>query len=123
HLENGTIIWSPHFQKDRLLLETVQRRAAKAVRSLKTRPYEERLKSLDMYFLEYRRLTGDLVLIFLIMISPDHPCRLMPNRRSSVTLRGHPIKIDVQHSRLKCGQLFLIARLQSLECFTRPCFC
>ncbi|KAF7250726.1 hypothetical protein EG68_08409 [Paragonimus skrjabini miyazakii] len=92
HLENGIVIWPPHLQKDKLLLETVQRRATKAVRGLKTRPYEERLNSLIMYSLKYGRLRSDLVLTFLIMQSPEHPWRLIRNKGSSVTLRGPPHK-------------------------------
>ena len=46
HLEYASTVWSSMFKKDKILIENVQRRATRLVKSIKHLPYEDRLKTL-----------------------------------------------------------------------------
>lgn len=49
------------------MLEKVQKRATKLVRSIQNLPYEDRLSELKLYSLEDRRLRGDLITVHQII--------------------------------------------------------
>jgi len=55
HLEYCMSAWSPHYLKDKELLERVQHRFTRMFKDLRQRHYDERLKSLDLWTLEERR--------------------------------------------------------------------
>ena len=66
HLEFCTAAWSPHYVKDKVLIERIQRRLTKMIPYLKNIPYEERLAKLKLWSLEDRRVRADLIEVFKI---------------------------------------------------------
>jgi len=54
HLEYCVPAWSPHYKKDKILIEKVQRRFTKMIPSVKLLPYEDRLKQLNLRSLKDR---------------------------------------------------------------------
>ena len=57
-------MWHPHLKKDIRLLESVQQRATKLIPEIRNMCDENRLKSLDLPSLSYRRLRGDAIETF-----------------------------------------------------------
>ena len=60
HLEYENQVWFPHLVKDIEAVEYVQRRATKLVPCLKDLSYKERVRTLNLPTLAYRRSRGDL---------------------------------------------------------------
>ena len=56
--------WAPHFRRDVDSTERVQRRATRMIRGQQGRPYEERLRYLNLFSLRKRRRRGDLVTVY-----------------------------------------------------------
>ena len=67
HLEYANQVWSPYLDKDKEIVEGVQRRATKLVPTLKKMNYEQRLKKLGIPTLAYRRKRGEMIEMFKIL--------------------------------------------------------
>jgi len=63
-LEYCSPAWSPHYQKDKALLEKVQHRFTRLFPELRLVDYEERLKKLNLWSLEERRNRADLIELY-----------------------------------------------------------
>ena len=61
-------VWKPHYRKDIDLLEGVQRRALKTIDGFNILSYEDRVKVVHLTTLETKRIRGDLVEVYKIMI-------------------------------------------------------
>ena len=61
NLEYCNSVWSPNYKENMQLLEGVQRRVTKLVPAVKNMRYEDRLRTLKLTSLVYRRLRGDLI--------------------------------------------------------------
>lgn len=93
-LEYCVQAWCPYYQKDIAKLERVQRRVTKMIPSLRNKPYEERLKELDLFPLQHRRLRGDLIQVFKIMRGIDNmDCNKYFSIDKSNYTRGNGCKI------------------------------
>ena len=91
----------PTLRRDINTLERVQRRATKRVAGLANMEYTDRLRSLNLYSMEYRRARGDLILLRDILISDGHPNRHLFQAASTATLRGNSLKLERQRPRLR----------------------
>lgn len=112
HLEYCVQAWSPYYQKDINILEKVQRRATKMVHGMKNLSYDQRLKSLNLFSLERRRIRGDLIEAFKILNQFEN---VEPNdffRRSMTTnLRGHSDKLFKSRSVKLCRRNFFSQKI------------
>lgn len=60
HLEYCSSVWSPHYKKDKELLEKIQHRFTRLFKELRQLTYAERLHALGLWSLEERRNRADL---------------------------------------------------------------
>ena len=98
-LEYGNAVWSPYLIKHINLLENIQRRFTKRIIGLSDTDYESRLRVLRLPSLEFRRLRGDMIETFKIILGLyDHKTTstLFSIVQSSNT-RGHPYKLIKRH--------------------------
>jgi len=63
--------WSPSYKMDIIKLERVQKRFTGMLPGLDGLSYKERLDRLRRFFLERRRLRGDLIEVYKIMRGID----------------------------------------------------
>ena len=61
HLEYCVSVWSPHYTKDKELLERVQHRFTRMIKEVLDKDYLDRLKELNLWTLEERRNRADLI--------------------------------------------------------------
>ena len=94
HLEYCVQFWSPYLRKDVVALGTVQRRFTRLILGMKGLTYEERLNSLGLYSLEFRRMRGDLIEIYKILKGIDkvNADQMFPLMGRSTT-RGHRYRL------------------------------
>jgi len=64
HVEYCTPVWSPCYQKDKLLIERVQHRFTRMIFGFSKLPYCEILERLALWSLEERRNRADIIEVF-----------------------------------------------------------
>ncbi|KAK3088186.1 hypothetical protein FSP39_015873 [Pinctada imbricata] len=112
HLEYANSTWNPYRKADIISIENVKKRATKMLPSLKNLTYEERLKSLELPILRFRRLRGDIIEVFKILtgIYDKRVCSDLFGLNLSST-RGHPFKLKKKRSRLDVRKHFFTNRV------------
>ena len=83
-------------KQDIKALEKVQMRATRLVTALRNKPYQERLKALDLPTLKFRRLRGDMIETYKVLsgIYDTYKCRTGNTYIiSEHATRGHSLKI------------------------------
>ena len=102
HLAYCIHAWSPYIRKDIDMLEQIQRRATKLIPGLIDLRYEERLKECGLTTPETRRLRGDKIEVFKILIgyeNIDSNIFFLEITASKIT-RGHNFTLVKKQSRL-----------------------
>ena len=95
--------------KDRRLIEAVQRRATKLIPQLRELPYEDRLKSLELPSMYYRRERGDMIEVYKYthgLYDSDTPFKLAVS-----DTRGHSLKIFKSRANKSLRQHFFSHRV------------
>jgi len=111
HLEFAIQAWSPQYEKDKKLLEGVQRRATKLVRELRDREYEDRLKEFGLTTLTDRRRRGDLIEVHKILTDEDYCNSHLFEISHNTHTRGHRKKLLKPHHRLNARRHFFADRV------------
>ncbi len=106
-MEYTVQFWSPHHANDIVKLG-VQRRATKINPSLRNKSYEERLSTLNIFFLEKRRLRGKLIECFKILngfTNVDRSKLFMID--DNLRTRNNDIKLKFRQLNSDCTEFFL----------------
>ena len=103
------MFWSPYLEKDIQTLEAVQRRATKLIPELRNKPYEERLRELNLFSLKKRRLRGQLIECFKILkgfvnVNPT----LLFNIAPDTGTRTNGMKLQVFRANLDVTKYFYV---------------
>ena len=107
HLEYAVQFWSPSLRKDIIRLERVQARATKLIPSIRHLSYENRLKELDLFSLETRRLRGQLIEVFKILQGFDCVDYTDIFKLRGGTTRNNGFKLELKRfNRDLCGNFF-----------------
>jgi len=112
HLEYCSPVWNPHYVKDKLLLDKVQRRFTRLFDDLKKLEYNKRLRKLKLWRLEERRNCADLNELLKMVrgistVPPDSYFRFAEETRT----RGHRYKLAKVHSRCDARLYFFSVRV------------
>jgi hypothetical protein len=92
-LEYCTSVWSPYLKKDVRKIESIQRRATKLVPIVKDLSYENRLKTLGLPTLEYRRDRYDMIQVYKALHDIDDIKWQNMFTLSANQTRGHHLKL------------------------------
>ena len=111
HLEFGNVVWSPRLEKDKKLVEGVQRRATKIIPGLKDLTYEQRLEKMKLPSMCYRRLRGDLIEVFKYTHNIYKLSDSLLELESRTNTRGHSYKLKKQRCNTTLRQHFFTQRI------------
>ena len=89
---------NPYTIGDCNLLDSVQYKAVMSIKGISSAQYMDRLDEMDLFPLSYRRLRGDLLLLYKTLHTPNHSLTSLFNFAPRDGLRGHSLKLATQPS-------------------------
>ena len=92
-----TILATPQFKKDKVVLEKIQKRATKLIASMENKPYSEWLRELNFPSLVYKQKYGDMIQVHKLL-STNQENELLEINPSHITWE-HPKQICKIHAR------------------------
>ena len=95
-VDYGIVVWFPTSKKNIQLIENIQKRVTKIVPELKGLTYEERLRSLNLPTLLYRRQRYDMIQIYKIINGCDDIETSKFFTFNDNNTRGHIFRIEKQ---------------------------
>ena len=112
HLEYCVQAWAPYYKKDAECLEKVQRLATRMVAGQRGKSYQNRLRDLNLFSLNRRRMRGDLIETFKIVkglsgLKMDNLFTFIQERGT----RGHGFRLQRTHSRLNIRSQYFTNRV------------
>jgi len=112
HLEYCSPAWSPHYQKDKQLLEKVQHRFTRLFPDLRSICYQDRLRQLGLWSLQERRNRADLLEVFKLKAGLSNVTfQTFFDRNVDSRTRGHTWKITKNRSKLDIRKYFFSERV------------
>ena len=111
-LEVGTILATPQFKKDKVVLEQIQQRVTKQIASMENKPYSEQLRELNLPSLVYRRKRGDMIQAHKLL-STNQENELLEIDPSHI-LQGHQKQIHKLHARTRARCSFFLNQIVNL---------
>ena len=98
-IEYANLVWGPNYIGDCDRMERVQRRATKCVQDLSSLEYDERLVTLKLPTLSYRRHRADMIMVYNILqgnanLQPE----LFFHLNLSSATRRHDFKLFKPHA-------------------------
>ena len=112
-LEYSNSVWGPVLCGDQDRIERVQRRATKMVPAIRHLPYQDRLRSLNLPSLHYRRMRGDMILVYQILTGKIRidSTRLFTLAPADQGTRGHALKLSKPTANRVLRQNFFSVRV------------
>ena len=108
HLEYANVVWGPNYIGDCNMMERVQRRATKCIQDLE---YDQRLVTLKLPTLTYRRHRADMIMVYNIMQgNVDLQLEIFLHLNLSSVTRGHNFKLFKPHAQKNVQSKFFSVR-------------
>ena len=107
-LDYVDVIWNKDDIKLIRMAKKVQRRATKLIPEISNLTYGERLKSLKLTSLKYRRRRGDIIQLYRLIHGFSRSTITIPlfNNTSNAVTRGHSLKLEKQRNLIKQTTIF-----------------